>query len=71
VEDNVPYQVDEMSHANEVIEEERVSVFHHIEGHDEEFEQEEVEEEEEEKEDEEEEEDEEEDDDEDESDAND
>ena len=30
VEDDVPYQVDEMSHVNEVIEVEHVSGFHHI-----------------------------------------
>jgi len=43
VEDDFPYQVDERSHANEVIEVERVFGFHHIEGHDEELEQEEEE----------------------------
>jgi len=47
VEDDVPYQVDEMSHVNEVIEVKRVSRFHHIEGHDEELEQEDEDEEEE------------------------
>jgi len=56
VEDDIPYQVDEMSHVNEVIEVERVSGFHHIEGHDEELEQQEEEEEEDEEEEEEEEE---------------
>ena len=45
VEEDVPYQVDEMSHANEVIEVEGVSTFRHIQGHHEELEQDQEEEE--------------------------
>jgi len=44
VEKDVPYQVDEMSHVNELIEVEHVSRFHDIQGHDEELEQQKVDE---------------------------
>jgi len=51
VEDDIPYQVDEMSHAHQIIEVEGVSTLHDLGGDGEELEEDEVEEEEEEEDD--------------------